>query len=136
MARASERRQAEGRRATERAKAALKIGDRITATRCGGVLSTYVFDGWEGCWIVSKSGVSDIHPLSVRKVNGAPADFRDPLPTAPSVYVMTDPAHEIARDVAEKLVGAPRSCTGAHAKRYNLVWAAAYAAAVLAREPS
>lgn len=72
-------RREEGVRAIERAKARLKIGDRIRVRRCGGISATYTLAGWDGCWMVSKSGISDLFPLHVTRVNGQPVTFRDTI---------------------------------------------------------
>ena len=58
------------------AKRTLKPGDRIRAVRCMGIKRTYTFDGWDGNWIVSKSGVDDIAPEHIDLLNGAPVDFK------------------------------------------------------------
>lgn len=50
-------------------------GDRIRAHRCGGIEATYTFAAWEGAWVVSESGISDISPTAITKVNGRPVDF-------------------------------------------------------------
>lgn len=52
-------------------KSVLKVGDRIYATRgeCCATPQTYTFDGWDGEWIVSKSGINTIIPASVRLIN-------------------------------------------------------------------
>ena len=60
--------------ATERAKRILKPGDRIRASRCGGK-STYIFDGWEGRWIVSRTGIDDISAIHIDRLNGEPVNF-------------------------------------------------------------
>ncbi|HEY0149890.1 MAG TPA: hypothetical protein VGB70_12915 [Allosphingosinicella sp.] len=79
MSRVSEAQAAENRRAVERAKAVLKPGDRIRVTRCLGLKRTFTFDGWDGQWAVSRSGISDLHPASIDRLNGVPTTFRDPL---------------------------------------------------------
>ena len=53
----------------------LKNGDRISVNCCGGTKKTYVFDFFDGQWIVSKGGTSDIHPVNVYKLNGNNIDF-------------------------------------------------------------
>jgi hypothetical protein len=55
--------------AHEWAKRTLKVGDRITASRCGG-RSTFTFDGWDGRWLVSRSGRDDIAPICILRING------------------------------------------------------------------
>jgi hypothetical protein len=64
-------------RATERAKAILQPGDRFRCTRCGGILATYTFASWDGCWIVSKSGISDLAASCIDRLNGSPVNFKD-----------------------------------------------------------
>jgi hypothetical protein len=123
----------EWRRSVERAREQLKPGDRLTVTRCGGLVVTVTFDGWTGGhWICSRT-LDDIAPSHVLKRNGQPISFEDPLPNMTNDTAGSFEAH-LASDVARKLVGAPRSCTDAHARRYNLAYAGAYAAAVLASE--
>ena len=63
--------------AVEAAKKVLRKGDRIRVSRCGGIVATYTFDGWDGIWIRSKSGIDDLHPASISKVNGKPMCFYD-----------------------------------------------------------
>lgn len=73
----SEKRRAEAYRARDRAKALLKPGDRIRVSRCGGLLRTYTFSHWDGFWAVSVSGISDLSPTSIDRLNGAPVSFMD-----------------------------------------------------------
>jgi len=61
--------------AVAKAKQVLKPGDRIRCSRCGGIVATYTFDGWDGNWIVSKSGINDISPTHISKLNGQPISF-------------------------------------------------------------
>ncbi len=61
--------------AVENAKKTLKKGDKIRVSRCGGIVATYTFEGWDGNWIVSKSGIDDLSASSIEKLNGAPIDF-------------------------------------------------------------
>lgn len=63
------------RKATFAAKKVLKVGDKIRASRCGGIRATYVFSHWDGNWIVSKSGVDDISANNIDRLNGEPIDF-------------------------------------------------------------
>lgn len=80
MARASLPRLLEGRRATERARAALKVGDRLRVTGCAGTRKTVTFNGFDPFapnWICSKTR-NDIHALHVIAVNGVPTTFADP----------------------------------------------------------
>jgi hypothetical protein len=57
------------------AKRILKPGDRIRVSRCMGVKRTYTFDGWDGIWIVSKTGINDIAAGHIDRLNGGPVDF-------------------------------------------------------------
>lgn len=61
--------------AAENAKQILKAGDRLRVTKCPGTKRWITFAGWDGNWIVSKSGISDYAPSSVDMVNGGPVDF-------------------------------------------------------------
>lgn len=67
-------------RATERAKAVIKEGDRIGCVFDAGLKKTFIFDHWEhGCWLFSRTGaVSDGHAFHVYRLNGQPISFRDP----------------------------------------------------------
>lgn len=71
--------QAENRRlwtiAVENAKRTLKAGDRLRVTKCPGTKRWITFAGWDGNWIVSKSGINDFSPRSVDRVNGLAVDF-------------------------------------------------------------
>lgn len=62
--------------AIENARQVLKRGDRITVTRCPGTKRTLTFDRWDGCFLVSKSGIYDCHPMNISKLNGQPIDFK------------------------------------------------------------
>lgn len=62
-------------RAISEAKQVLKPGDRIRCSRCGGIVATYTFDCWDGYWIVSRSGIDDISPTHISKLNGQPISF-------------------------------------------------------------
>lgn len=55
---------------------ALKAGDRVRCTKCPGTKRTFTFSHWEGCWMVSKSGINDYHPVNVDVVNGIAVDFQ------------------------------------------------------------
>lgn len=63
------------------AKKVLKPGDRLRVTKCPGTKRWITFAGWDGHWIVSKSGIDDYSPLCVDMRNGAPVDFTQ-SPTA------------------------------------------------------
>lgn len=65
-------------RAIDRARIALKPGDKITFTSCPGTARTATFQGWEGNWICSKSR-SDIAAPSILKLNGQSVSFADPV---------------------------------------------------------
>ena len=78
MARMSPERIAESKRATERARVALKPGDRLQVEYgCSNRLINVTMTGWDGVWICCRS-YNDIHANWVRKVNGVPTSFRDP----------------------------------------------------------
>ena len=62
-------------RAFKHAKKILKPGDRIRARGGCRRKSTITFAGWDGNWIVSKSGGSDYAPASVDKLNGVSVDW-------------------------------------------------------------
>lgn len=68
---------AENIRAIDRARAALKPGDRIAFTSCPGTARTATFVGWDGNWICSKTR-SDISARCIFKLNGQPVSFGDP----------------------------------------------------------
>ena len=75
----TEERRREAGRATERAKAALKPGDRLRVRRCGGREVTVTFKCWDLLhpkWINSAS-LDDIHALHIVKVNGVKTGFSD-----------------------------------------------------------
>lgn len=62
--------------AEQNAKRILKPGDRIRVTKCPGTKRWVTFAGWDGSWIVSKSGIDDYHPAAVDMLNGEPVDFK------------------------------------------------------------
>lgn len=67
-------------RAVERARAALKPGDRITCAHgCDDRKITVRFVGWDGVWICSPR-LMDIPATRVFKVNGEPVDFTNGEP--------------------------------------------------------
>lgn len=70
-----EEKRLKGKLAAARAKTTLKKGDRLRATRCPGNKRWVTFDHWDGQWIVTKSGICDIHPLNVDMINDRPIDF-------------------------------------------------------------
>lgn len=61
--------------ATDHAKTTLKRGDRLRVTRCPGTKRWVTFDHWDGSWIVTKSGIDDIHAINVDRVNDRDIDF-------------------------------------------------------------
>ncbi len=70
---------AESLRARARAFEALHEGDKVSVGRCGGGIATFTFTGWDGYWMVGKSGVRDYSPSAIVSVNGQKASFLDPL---------------------------------------------------------
>jgi len=62
--------------AEQNAKKVLKPGDRIRVSKCPGTKRWVTFAGWDGHWIVSKSGINDYSPGAVDMVNGEPVDFK------------------------------------------------------------
>ncbi|UTC28316.1 hypothetical protein GURKE_02850 [Brevundimonas phage vB_BpoS-Gurke] len=77
MAQVTEEQKAHYARSVTRAKALLRRGDKVRLTICGGGQATYVFADWDGEWMVSKSGVNELHPYNVVRLNGKPLSFRD-----------------------------------------------------------
>ena len=63
------------RKAVENARKTLKPGDRLRVTKCPGTKRWITFTGWDGPWIVSKSGINDYSASCVDMVNGAAVDF-------------------------------------------------------------
>lgn len=64
-----------GKRAEAAAKKMLKSGDRVRCTKCPGTKRTFTFHFWDGCWMVSKSGIDDFHPINIDLINGKPFNF-------------------------------------------------------------
>lgn len=62
-------------RAVENAKKVLKPGDRIRVTKCPGTKRWITFSRWDGCWIVSKSGINDYAASTIDRLNGEPVEF-------------------------------------------------------------
>lgn len=62
-------------KATANARRRLVPGDRIRVTRCPGTKRWVTFAGWDGDWIVSKSGISGIAACNIDRINGEPVDF-------------------------------------------------------------
>jgi hypothetical protein len=58
------------------AKKILKNGDRVRCTKCPGRKRVFTFSHFDGCWMVSKSGINDYHPINVDLVNGVAVDFQ------------------------------------------------------------
>ncbi|USN15426.1 hypothetical protein KIKIMORA_02800 [Brevundimonas phage vB_BpoS-Kikimora] len=77
MAQVTEEQRAHYGRSVTRAKALLRRGDKVRLTICGGGEATYVFDCWDGEWMISKSGIDELHPYNVVRLNGKPLSFRD-----------------------------------------------------------
>lgn len=65
------------------AKKVLKAGDRIRVAKCPGTKRWITFSGWDGHWIVSKSGIDDYSALTIDRLNGAPINFTLPAPHDP-----------------------------------------------------
>ena len=66
------------RRAGDRAKKVLKVGDRLQVEYgCSERLINVTMTGWEVGWICCRT-YNDISPRWVRKVNGQPVNFDDP----------------------------------------------------------
>lgn len=65
MAKMSQKRINECNLATKNAKAMLKPGDRIRASRCGGIKATYTFSHWDGDWIITVSDISDLAAVHI-----------------------------------------------------------------------
>lgn len=57
------------------AKRVLKPGDRLRVTKCPGTKRWITFAGWDGIWIVSKSGINDFSPRCVDRLNDQVIDF-------------------------------------------------------------
>lgn len=64
-----------GRHAQAAAALVMKPGDKFRATKCPGNKRWATFAGFDGYWIVSKSGINDFSPLCVDMVNNTPVDF-------------------------------------------------------------
>lgn len=69
---------AESLRAYHRARNCLKEGDKLCVSRCGGGRSTFIFAGWDGYWMVGKSGGNDYAPSAIVSLNGEKVSFLDP----------------------------------------------------------
>lgn len=63
------------RLATQAAKKVLVVGDRLRVTKCPGTKRWITFAGWDGEWIVSKSGIDDFAASNVDMLNGEHVDF-------------------------------------------------------------
>jgi len=61
--------------AVENAKQVLKVGDRLRVSKCPGTKRWITFAGWDGHWIVSKSGINDYAASCVDMVNDVSVDF-------------------------------------------------------------
>lgn len=78
-------------RATGRARAMLRPGDRLHVTRCGGSKAVVTFTGFDSFfpdWICSATR-NDIHAFHIYKVNGAPVSFDDPPGFSPPPFEVT-----------------------------------------------
>lgn len=88
----TEEQKAENRRlsmlAIENARKTLKPGDRIRVTKCPGTRRWVTFAGWDGLWIVSKSGIDDFSARCIDRLNDLPVDFTQPAPHAPLAEVV------------------------------------------------
>jgi hypothetical protein len=65
----------EWQRAVFEAQKVLKPGDRIRARRACHPEATYTFMGWDGEWIITRSGYTDVSAPSIVKVNGEAMSF-------------------------------------------------------------
>ena len=61
--------------AKRQAKKFLSPGMRFRVTKCPGNKRWATFSGWDGNWIVSKSGINDYHPICVDMVGDKYVDF-------------------------------------------------------------
>lgn len=61
--------------AIKNAKRILQPGDRLRVTKCPGTKRWITFAGWDGIWIVSKSGINDFSPRCVDRLNDQVIDF-------------------------------------------------------------
>lgn len=63
--------------AATRAKTTLKVGDRLRVIGCPGTKRWVTFSGWDGDWLLTKSGRcnQDYHPVNIDKVNDREIDF-------------------------------------------------------------
>jgi len=59
------------RYATKKAKAILKIGDRVSVTVCLNKKVTFTLTGWDGIWMESKT-LNYYSPYHIYKINGKP----------------------------------------------------------------
>lgn len=72
------------------ARRVLKPGDRIRVTKCPGTKRWATFAGWDGHWIVSKSGINDYAPGCVDMVNDMPVDFKEPKAQSATLNAMAE----------------------------------------------
>lgn len=90
MAKLSDEKIAELKRAAARARMHLKPGDTITFTSCPGTKRWAIFTGFvhQRDWICTKTR-DDVHAISITKVNGIPTDFSDArgMPFNPAGYM-------------------------------------------------
>lgn len=67
--------------AADNARKILKPGDRLRVTKCPGTRRWITFAGWDGKWIVSKSGKNDYAAICVDRLNKNVVDFTKPAST-------------------------------------------------------
>ena len=77
MPKITEARRQECVQAQRKAKNTLNKGDRIRASRCGDTYGNYIFDHWDGNWIVTASGINYIDAIHIVRLNGISVDFTD-----------------------------------------------------------
>ena len=70
-----EKRKQQFHAATIKAKKVLKKGDKVRGTKCPGTKRWFIFDHWDGSWIVSKSGIDDYAACNIDRVNDQEVDF-------------------------------------------------------------
>jgi len=80
MGRLTAAQMAENRRASDRARESLKIGDRLRIRGCGGTVSTVTLKGWDDVHtdMMFSASRDEIHAMHIDKVNGLAISFADP----------------------------------------------------------
>ena len=58
------------------AKKVIQQGDRIGCTKCPNTKRVFTFSHWDGCWMVSISGINDYHPNAIYSINGEKPNFK------------------------------------------------------------